>query len=97
MLGLGNRLRVSCEKSPLDQLDTPRATGRLHLEGWASSLVCKSVVRDLNGFTPIKVMSQVEDVPLANLHLPYLHNCNEHLSEEQYRKVLLMTWAEECF
>lgn len=57
--------------------------------------VAKDIFRELSAFTPRKVLSQVERVPFTNLPLPHLRSCNEDIIEEQYRKILHVTWAEE--
>lgn len=57
--------------------------------------VATEIFKGLSAFSPRKVLSQVERVPFAHLPLPHLRIGNEDLLEEQYRKVLHLTWREE--
>ncbi|KAK4313003.1 hypothetical protein Pmani_015614 [Petrolisthes manimaculis] len=57
--------------------------------------VATNIFKGLSAFSPRKVLNQVERVPFADLPLPHLRIGNEDLLEEQYRKILHLTWTEE--
>lgn len=52
-------------------------------------LVAIDIFKGLSAFSPKKILSQVERVPFTDFI------GNEDLLEEQYRKILHLTWAEE--
>ena len=56
----------------------------------------KGVFENLSGLHPSKVLSQVARLRYQDLPFPHLRE--SLLMEEQYRKVLHVTWADEpCF
>ncbi|KAK4323812.1 hypothetical protein Pmani_005513 [Petrolisthes manimaculis] len=59
--------------------------------------VATNIFKGLSAFSPRKVLNQVECVPFADMPLPHLRIGNEDLLEKQYRKILHLTWTEECF
>ncbi|KAG7171889.1 hypothetical protein Hamer_G000820, partial [Homarus americanus] len=53
------------------------------------------IFKGLSVFAPCKLLSQTEQVPFKDLPLPHLPNEKEDTIEQQYRKILHLSWAEK--
>lgn len=53
------------------------------------------IFKGLSAFSPCKVLSQTERVAYKDLPLPHLRKLREEDTEQQYRKILHLSWAEE--
>ena len=54
-----------------------------------------SIFKSLKAFAPSSVLSQVHRVPYQDLPLPHLRANNESIIEQQYRKIMHISWIEE--
>ncbi|XP_068225886.1 protein FAM200C-like [Palaemon carinicauda] len=54
-----------------------------------------AIFQGLSAFSPSKVLSQTDRVSFKDLPLPHLRKDNEDSIEQQYRKILHLSWAEE--
>lgn len=49
----------------------------------------------MSAFAPRNVLSQTDRVPFKDLPLPYLRSEKEDVIEQQYRKILHLSWSDE--